>query len=266
MRHRQAIRYLPDLGSDSLDSGIEEEIIQHAGGCPSCREWLFTRAVLERGLVTAGDPSKAHPDSESLALWIVRPEEIHEPDRERLRQHLETCVACRDHAALMKSAVDGSRSSQVELPAAVSGDHGVSIKTMGLLAAAVAILVLVGGLILSRLASDGSAQSGDRPGMAGQLPTPGSVATESASELSTKDLEGTHVIGSERRLDVSRVTVRKGAVVTLHAGEVVALGDGFRVSSGARLIVSSGPHRPTGRAAPVNPSSRPLSIPETPDG
>jgi len=237
MRHRCATDYLPDLGSGSLDAATEVALSSHVDGCTACQEWLATREVLAGGL---SETPNSHPDSDVLALCVMRPEEVHEPGREDLRIHLESCLRCRREVALVRAAVHAARPARREVSeTSRSPSFKVARRWM---AAAVAVLVVGGGALLlgppllDRWAPETSRRADTARGTS--LPV---SEEEEREELSGLDLEGVQVIGRDRTLVVSQVTVTSGADVTFRSDRGVVFGDGFRVAKGGRLRVGSSP-------------------------
>lgn len=255
MRHRDAIEYLPEHGSGSLDPVTEEDLLLHAENCEDCKGWLLARDLLASAYGPAQDLRAEHPGSDLLALCAIRPEEVHEPDREEVHLHLEQCETCRHELDLARSAVLHGRPS-VEAPRRRSVRTLPSVplsRTVRAIAAGLAVALLgaglfIGGVLFSRIDSQKS-HLGRHPG-----PSNGIEGTE---ELSGRDLEGTQVLGAERRLVVSKLTVKSGADVTFRAGESVAFGDGFRVLSGARVRVGSA--GPDPRETPTGTDEAPAS-------
>lgn len=242
MNHRTAVPCLSEYGIGILEPDTEEEIREHLDDCPTCREWLATRdllaAKLSRGRKTyLGEP---HPDSDLLALCVVRPEEVLELDREGLRLHLEQCPTCREDLDLMRAAVREARPGARAINEAFVPRPAAYARARGYLAAALAAVLLGGGVLAAslylRLSPRGAASPTGPPGVA-QHPETGLIQTE---ELSSRDLDGTQVIDSETRLVISKLTVKSGANITFNSGEVVAFGDGFQVAEGARIAVAAG--------------------------
>lgn len=240
MRHRDAIEYLPEHGSRSLDPVTEEELLLHAEHCEECKGWLLTRDFLASAYGPGHEHHAEHPVSDLLALCVIRPEEVHEPDRKEVRLHLEQCGTCRHELDLARLAVLHGRPS-AEAPRGRSVHPPPSrllSRTGRAIAAGLAVVLLgagffIGGVLVGRIDSAGS-RVGEQPGVSNGL--------DSTEELSGRDLDGTQILGAEGRLVVSKLTVRSGADITFQAGESVAFGDGFRVLSGARLrVASTGP-------------------------
>lgn len=240
MNHRQAVEYLPDYEAGSLNGDAEKAVERHVEGCSSCRDWLSTRDLLAGAMSREWDRGRDHPDSDLLALCVVRPEEIHEPDRDELREHLHSCPVCRHDLSSLQEAVREARpveGKRVDLyrpsPWRLSGRSG-------LVAASLVAVLLGGGLVgllglfLDRIPpgdahSDGASAHGSPP----------VASSEPMNELSGRDLEGTRLVRGDRRLVVSKLTVKRDAEITFHAGDSVAFGDGFRVEAGGRIRVGS---------------------------
>lgn len=239
MRHREAIDYLPDLGSGLLDSETQANVRAHVDDCPACRDWLATHDLLLGALSQGQLRDDDHPSSEVLALCVVRPEELREPGREELRDHLVRCSTCREAVALVGNVVHQARPGEEGARPPIASRSRRPLYRSRLLAAGLAILVLgsgllFGALVLSRFGPDPMSSA---PRGSVYEATNFSEATD---ELSGQDLEGHRVIETERTLVVSKLTVKSGADVTLRARGVVAFGDGFQVARGARLSVGAG--------------------------
>lgn len=247
MRHREAIGYLPDLGSGRLEPGTTAEVRGHVDRCPACREWLATHDLLV-GELSPNLQDDNHPVSELLALCIVRPEELNEPGREELRDHLVRCSACRGMLAQVQTAVRQARppGDGVRPPVTVRSPR--PLYRTSALAAGLVILVLAAGLLIGSLVSSRF----DRASTGSVHQRAVAEATTSPAtpdELSGQDLEGHQVIEADRALLVSKLTIKSGADVTFDGRDVIAFGDGFQVATGARLTVGSG-------SADVRPSER----------
>jgi len=243
MNHQHARRLLADLGTGSLDSATEAALAAHTEHCAACQDWLSVRDLLSESLTDTSDTAPAggdrHPDSELLALCVVRPEEVREPDREDLRRHLASCWRCRNELTLTRAAVmEAKPKTEAPLQAPAPSPWMIP-RTRRMLAATVAILLLsagllAGGLLFGRLGW----LPGDAPQHAGASPR-APMSDEPAQTISGRDLDGTHVIDSEHKLVVSALTIKSGANITFRAGKSVAFGNGFRVAPGARIAVRS---------------------------
>jgi|GEM_PF-3120845 len=257
MKHRQAIEYLSELGAGSLTPILSAELDAHVEQCDECKDWLATRDLLAGALSTHGS-SDDHPEGSLLALCVIRPEEVHEADREELRIHLSRCSTCRRGVELMRAAIMAARPHDEESYRPPERRASGFRARKWLVAAAFGVFVLGGGVLLgglllstSDLTDASVAQDSGSDGRHAARP-------ESLQELSGRDLDGTHVIGSDRTLMVSRLTVKSGADVTFRSGETVAFGDGFRVASGAKIRVDSGPsERPDAGASRPRSETRP---------
>lgn len=233
MKHRVAIEYLPEAGSGVLDVDTEEALATHAEGCRACRSWLATRDLLAgESAPRNGRWASDHPDSELLALCVVRPQELRESSRQDLRRHLARCRTCREDMSRLDAAVGDAR------PGRKSLGHRDTLapalrRVRWSMAAALVTAFLGGGLLVGVLSLMGRGTVERAPvASPASLPDPVEV-------LSGRELDGITVINRKRGLVVSQVTVKSGADVTLCAGDGVALGDGFRVAPGARLSVGS---------------------------
>lgn len=249
MRHHQAIEYLPELGTGSLDASAEEALASHADRCPRCRDWLTTRDLLAEVLGRDRRSGRAHPDSELLALCVLRPEEVDESDREELRSHLRRCPVCQEDMALTREAVQGARPGEISPAAAPRPRVRVLPRRRAWVAAALVVVSLGAGLLLHGLLFDRFGPADTRLDEVAdsrldeilRITSPHMEAEGPTEELSGRDLDGTQIIGSDQNLVVSKLTVQSGADVTFRAGRTVAFGDGFRVAKGARIRVGSGP-------------------------
>ncbi|MFW6012073.1 MAG: hypothetical protein ACOC92_00015 [bacterium] len=241
MKHRQAIEYLSELGTGSLDANAEEALASHAERCPRCRDWLATRDLLAEGLGRDRSAGGEHPDSELLALCVLRPEEVDESDREELRSHLRRCPVCQEDMALTREAVQGARPGEMSPVAAPRPRVPVLPRRRAWVAAALVVVSLGGGLLLHGYFFDRLGPADTRLDEVLQITSPRSQARVPTEELSGRDLDGTQIIRSDQDLVVSKLTVQSGADVTFRAGRTVAFGDGFRVAKDARIRVGSGP-------------------------
>lgn len=239
MKHLEAIRHLPVAAEGALDTATEAALWSHVSDCSDCYHWLMTRNLLCEELQRGEDEIPWHPESSVLALCVVRPEEIYEPGRERLRSHLAECATCRQMIDRVTPAVVTARpqafeSSDREAPSTFSGPAWV-----GAVAAAAAPLLIGIGILLVTLIlgywDSGFGYIAER--IAPPAPQP---PEDAVAELLDRDLEGTQLIQTGRGLMVARVMVKEGADVAFEAADVVALGDGFQVAAGGRLRVSSG--------------------------
>jgi len=230
MKHREVLALLPEFEAGVLDSQSKAMVESHLLDCLHCQEWMETHDLLAEELGRNGDPIEDHPHSQLLALCAVRPEEVYEPGREALRDHLEHCTTCRHTVAQVGGAVRGTRPAANETRSqntpSASPHRGLRI------AAALALMLLSVAVIsdLSLRLLSGTAWSRN------DAPT-SPVTTETVEELAGGELRGVRLIRADRRLDISHVTVVRGAEVTFRAGEVIAFGDGFRVDTGARITV-----------------------------
>lgn len=248
MRHHQAIQYLPELGTGSLDASAEEALASHAERCPRCRHWLATRDVLAEVLGRDRSAGGEHPDSELLALCVLRPQEVDESDREELRSHLRRCPVCQEDMALTREAVQRARPGEIRPAAAPRPRVRVFPRRRAWVAAALVVVSLGAGLLLHGLLFDRLGPADTRRDEVLRITSPHTQARGPTEELSGRDLDGTQIIGSDQNLVVSKLTVQSGADVTFRSGRTVAFGDGFRVAKGARIRVGSGPSADPGTA------------------
>lgn len=241
MKHRGATDYLPDYETGSLDPGTEVLLAAHVEGCSACRDWLDARDLLAEGVSRGWDRGADHPDSDLLALCVVRPEEVHEPDRDELHHHLQVCSLCREDLRLVREAVREARPAGTSslAPLHLLNPSRLS-RPLGLLAASVVVLLLGGGLfgLVGFLVHQMAPADDSRAGAPGANSRPAAWAGP-VEELSGSDLDGTRIIAGDRRLLVSKLSVKRDADITFHAGEAVAFGDGFRVEAGGRIRVGS---------------------------
>ncbi len=107
MDHREAKRHLLDFVAGDLDQGTRNAVTSHVERCVDCRAWLETHDLLASA--SEVDSSSDHPDSELLALCVVRPEEGNKPGRAAVRRHLESCARCRREMELVRDAVLDAR-------------------------------------------------------------------------------------------------------------------------------------------------------------
>lgn len=235
MRHRQAIEHLSDFGDGTLDPAIAAAVEAHVHGCPGCRDWLRTRDLLVGELTRDRKGVDDHPNSEFLALCVIRPEEIDEPDREEVQRHLARCSTCREELELTRAAVREARPRR-SAPAAPPRRSVLPPRARAL-AAALGILAL-GALLYAATLLVGRAGLVDVRQVGGGAP-PAPLRSGSMEELSGRELDGTHLIAADRELIVSNLSIKTGADVTFRANGVVVFGDGFSVANGARISVSS---------------------------
>lgn len=239
MRHRLAIEYLPEVGTGSLDASAEEALASHAERCPRCRDWLATRDLLAEVLGRDRSAGGEHPDSELLALCVLRPEEVDESDREGLRSHLGRCPVCQEDIVLTREAIQGARPGEISPTAAPRPRVPVVPRRRAWVAAALVVVSLGGGLLLHGPLFDRLGPADTRVDEVPRITSPDREVHGTTDEFTGRDLDGTQIIGSDQDLVVSKLTVQSGANVTFRAGRTVAFGDGFRVAEGARIRVGS---------------------------
>lgn len=230
---------LPELRSDGLDRGAREQVLSHLESCEDCRDWLATHDLLQAEFGGGSGNADDHPESALLALCVVRPEELEEPDRQDLAGHLNRCPACRNELETVRAAVRAARpGSSLEGHAPSSSPATARPVARPL---ALAATVVVGVFLLAMAWQWGILDNEGR--RAAVETSPSQIGefggTEPVEMLSGKDLQGTQTIRSESRLAALDLAVSPGADVSMEARDAVVFGDGFRVASGARLTVTA---------------------------
>lgn len=237
MKHGEATRILSDLCRGRLDRGTKGEVLSHVETCETCRDWLTTYDLLQAEFGGSTQPDE-HPDSALLALCVGRPEELDEPDRRELADHLSRCPACRDDLETTTAAIHAAQPREGQAfpfrpPAAQSPANSLARPLVLAATVVIGVFLLAMALQWGILDKDGTRARAQAP--------PQSKATmgrtDAVETLSGTDLQGTQTIRAESKLAASDLAVTPGADVTLEAREVITLGDGFRVASGARLTV-----------------------------
>lgn len=243
LSHREAVELLPDLAVGADDATPDAALRAHLRECPGCREWLETARLLRAQLRGANSGSGEHPDSELLAVCAVRPEEVYEPERAKLRAHLEACEGCRREIETLSEALRSARPSSISqnVPR-FRVDSRSKVIRWSVLAASLGVLGI--GLGVAHFAVSGNPERGVESRLEDPAPDDPSSRVDDGSgetvELANLELGDSRLIETDRGLTVSHVKVKSGARVTFRVGGVAAFGDGFQISDGGAVTVEAG--------------------------
>jgi hypothetical protein len=245
MRHGQVIDLLPAFTDGSLPTATRNRVASHVERCLACVSWIDDYQAL-RALV-GNSEATPHPDSGILAICASRPEELFEPGREELREHLAGCQDCTLELGLLQAAVAQARPATVALtPPTSRVEPKVPTPWRKLAAAAMAACVLGPLAFLGSKAWSGDPLETLEVAVAVRpVPVSSQVGDFSlgAERIHGFDVEGIETFQSDGNLAISQLKVRDGATLTIQSGETVVFGDGFQVGSGAKLSVGAGLNR-----------------------
>lgn len=237
MSHRDAVQLLPAFVSGELENGSAAALQVHLSQCSECREWVDAYATFERLLGNDASPNREHPESELLALCVVRPEEEFEPGRERLREHLKCCPFCRRQVRALRDAVQQARPVHSEGGGHRRQREARKVRRRVLAAAALCILAVGLAVVYASLDVQSKVSESTRINADPGVHRP---KTEAAEQLSGLEIGDLRLIETDHRLVVSNVKVRPGGRVTFRAGEAIAFGDGFQIAEGGAVVVEAG--------------------------
>lgn len=236
--HLEATRALVELEDGALEAGSAASVVAHLEECAPCQEWIETYRLLATTLGSKEGQQLSHPNSELLACWALRPDDLDELEEAQVSAHVRSCRACRQatelvHKSTLEARLDRSPPTWRHRATERLGAGPRLLVAAGLAAALIGSIALFASLSpFRRSPAAGTETEGFR------------YELSDGHEVSDHQLSGLEIYGSQsieagETLGVSNVKIRNGAMVTLRSKQRVALGNGFIVDLGARATIGT---------------------------
>lgn len=238
MNHREASLLLVDFTDRRLDERTRHELISHVKCCTACQGWLHSYDLLEDEADKKGFFGD-HPESDLLAKWLVRPEDLDDPSCSLIERHIELCAVCQRDIEMVRTAV---LEAKPDVDSAIEERRATPVSNWWKAAAAACIASMALWLVISfesRRPSDFDLTTNDS---ATHVEEPYTGATNSGhQDLAGLEIDGTRLIETAGSLTLSKMKINDGANVTILAGGGVTLGNGFQIGSRALVEVGVSP-------------------------